>query len=234
MSHTHPTSASFSNFQLIFDDALRAYEKRTKKDLLTHPLAAQLQDCKSPNSILDVLQQQVQELNQSQSRHERWTRCLNLTVKVVYALSETLGGCVTLAFPPAKLIFTAFGVLLLAAKSVGASQDALFEIFERLEAFFQRLEIYTEAILDQKMADTVTKILAEVLNIIGIATKEIKQGRTKKYLKKLFGITTDIEDALKRLDFLAQQEAQMAAAQVMKATHTVDDTGRVRESWTSY
>jgi len=30
------------------------------------------------------------------------------------------------------------------------------------------------------MADTVTKILAEVLNIIGIATKEIKQGRTSK------------------------------------------------------
>ena len=96
MSHTHPTSASFSNYQLIFDDALKAYEKRTKKDLLTHPLAAQLQDCKSPNSILDVLQQQIQELNQSQRRHERWTRCLNLTVKVVYALSETLGGCVAL------------------------------------------------------------------------------------------------------------------------------------------
>ena len=67
-----------------------------------------------------------------------------------------------------------------AAKNVRASQDALFEIFERLEAFFQRLEIYTEATLDQKMADTVTKILAEVLNIIGIATKEIKQGRTSK------------------------------------------------------
>jgi len=67
-----------------------------------------------------------------------------------------------------------------AAKNVRASQDALFEIFERLEAFFQRLEIYTEAALNQKMVDTVTKIMAEVLNIIGIATKEMKQGRTSK------------------------------------------------------
>jgi len=38
----------------------------------------------------------------------------------------------------------------------------------------------------------------------------------------------DIEDALKRLDSLTQEEAQMAAAQVLKAMHTVDDTGRVR------
>ena len=38
----------------------------------------------------------------------------------------------------------------------------------------------------------------------------------------------DIEDALKRLDRLTQEEARMAAAQVLKATHTTDDTGRVR------
>jgi hypothetical protein len=67
-----------------------------------------------------------------------------------------------------------------AAENVRASQDALFEVFERLEAFFQRLEIYTEAALDQKMVDTVTKIMAEVLNIIGFSTKEIKQSRTSK------------------------------------------------------
>ena len=51
---------------------------------------------------------------------------------------------------------------------------------------------------------------------------------SEKYLKKLFGNRTDIEDALKRLDSLTQEEAQMAAVQVLKATHTVDDTGRVR------
>ena len=96
MSHTHPTSASSSNFQLIFDDALKAYEKRTKKDLLTHPLAAQLQRCNSPRSILDILQQQAQELNQSQRRNERWTRWLDPTVNVLHAFSEILGEGVTL------------------------------------------------------------------------------------------------------------------------------------------
>ena len=54
---------------------------------------------------------------------------------------------------------------------------------------------------------------------------------SEKYLKKLIGKTdnsTDIEDALRRLDRLTENEAQMAAAQVLKATHTTDDTGRVR------
>ena len=45
-------------------------------------------------------------------------------------------------------------------------------------------------------------------------------------MKKLIG-RTDIEDALKRLDKLTQEEARMATAQVLKATHSVDD--RVRE-----
>ena len=37
-----------------------------------------------------------------------------------------------------------------------------------------------------------------------------------------------MEDALKRLDKLTQEEARMAVAQNLKATHTVDE--RVRES----
>ncbi len=99
MSHTHPTPASSSNFQLIFDDAFKAYEKRTRKDLLTHPLAPQLQRCNSPSSILDILQQQVQELNQSQRRNERWTRWLDPTVNVLHAFSETIAEGATLVCP---------------------------------------------------------------------------------------------------------------------------------------
>ena len=61
-----------------------------------------------------------------------------------------------------------------------ANEDALFEVFERLEAFFQRLEIYAEAALDERMVDMVAEIMAEVLNILGITTNKIKQGRMSK------------------------------------------------------
>jgi hypothetical protein len=49
MSQTNPSaSSSSSNFQSVLDAALEAYEKKTKTNLLTHPLAAQLQSCDSP------------------------------------------------------------------------------------------------------------------------------------------------------------------------------------------
>ena len=51
------------------------------------------------------------------------------------------------------------------------------------------------------------------------------EGRSEKYVKKLIG-RTEIEDALKRLDKLTQEEARMVAAQNLKATHAVDE--RVR------
>jgi hypothetical protein len=88
MSHSHTTTA---NFQLIFDDALKAYKKRTKNDLLAHPLAARLQSCDSPSAILLVLQEQIQELNPSQTSDERLTRWLDPTVNVLYAFSRALG-----------------------------------------------------------------------------------------------------------------------------------------------
>src|SRR5260221_8990184 len=99
MSHPHPTPASSSNFQVIFNNALKAYEKHTKKDLLSHPLAAELQSCTSPNAILAVLQQQVQELNRSRGGNEGLTKWLDPTVHVLHAFSATLGEGVSLVRP---------------------------------------------------------------------------------------------------------------------------------------
>lgn len=48
----------------------------------------------------------------------------------------------------------------------------------------------------------------------------------EKYLKKLVG-KNDIEDALKRLDTLTQEEARMALAEILKVTHRVDDNVKV-------
>ena len=93
MSYT-PTalsSSSSSNFLPIFTAALETYEKTTKKKLLTHPLAAQLQSCDSPAAILSVLQHLVQQLNQSGSNDRGLTNWLGPTVNVLFAFSATLG-----------------------------------------------------------------------------------------------------------------------------------------------
>ena len=69
-----------------------------------------------------------------------------------------------------------------AAKDARASQDILIDIFERVEMFFRRLEIYIEVRPTPEMMDIIVRIMVEVLSILGIATKEIKQGRMSKYL----------------------------------------------------
>ena len=91
MSGIHSIAPSSLSFYLIINNALEAYEKRTKKNLLSHPLAEQLQTCNSPSAILLVLQRQVQETNQSQSDDEMLTKWLDPTVKVLYAFTEALG-----------------------------------------------------------------------------------------------------------------------------------------------
>ena len=68
-----------------------------------------------------------------------------------------------------------------AAKDVEASQDTLVDIFERIGMFFRRLEMYTEVPLTTEMMDITIQIMVEVLFILGVATKEIKQGRTSEW-----------------------------------------------------
>ena len=67
-----------------------------------------------------------------------------------------------------------------AAKDVRSSQDALVNTFERVEMFSRRLEVYTEVPPTTEMMDMIVQILVEVLSILGIAMKEIKQGRLSK------------------------------------------------------
>ena len=66
------------------------------------------------------------------------------------------------------------------AKDVRASQDTLMDIFERIEMFFRRLEVYAEVPPTTEMMDTIILIMVEVLSILGVTTKEIRRGRTSE------------------------------------------------------
>ncbi|KAH8986992.1 hypothetical protein EDB86DRAFT_3245962, partial [Lactarius hatsudake] len=220
MSQTHSTATASSRFQTIFNAALQSYQKQTKNDLVTHPLASQLQSCDSTSAILAVLQDQVREFDRARSGDERLTRWLVPTVDVLYAFSAAVSEGVGLVFSPAKVIFAGIGVLLLAAKDVATSKDTLAELFERIGYFFKRLETYTEVTPTSAMTDIITEIMVEVLTVFGIATKELRRGSAKKFLKKLAG-RADLEDAVKRLDNLTQEEARMALAEILRITHSV-------------
>ena len=90
---TPPTTPSSSHFQATFYASLQEYRKKTKKDLLAHPLMAQLQACKSPTDILAVLRTQVQQSTFGDDKLLKW---LTPTVNVLYAFSGVLGAGVGL------------------------------------------------------------------------------------------------------------------------------------------
>ncbi len=87
------------------------------------------------------------------------------------------------------------------------------------------------------MTDMMVKIMVEVLDILGTATKEMKQSRASgfifrlrcletdvcsgKFLKKVAGIRK-LEDGLKKLDKMTNEEARMANAEVLKVAHDID------------
>ena len=103
MSQTTSGSTSSTNFRTIFLTAIRAYEKKTKTDLLTHPLATQLESCNSSSDILAVLHDKVNEFDESRRLNERLSNWLKPTINALYAFSATLGGGVGLVSSTAQL-----------------------------------------------------------------------------------------------------------------------------------
>ena len=99
------------------------------------------------------------------------------------------------------MIFTGIGVLLSvrrlllidcgaysdalisqASKAVSANEAALANIFGRMENFFMRLETYIQVRPTTGMTDIIVKIMVEVLCILSIATKEMKQSRASELI----------------------------------------------------
>ncbi|KAI9432228.1 hypothetical protein H4582DRAFT_1123101 [Lactarius indigo] len=222
MSTSLQPSSSTPNLHPIFEKVLKEYKKKTRKELSTHPLAAEIRGCDSIEAILTVLQGKANELNQSQSSDERLTKWLTPTVNVLNALSSTLGEGVGTVFPPTKIIFSAMSILLVAAKGTAASRDVLIELFERIENFFVRLQTHIEVPPTAQMANVMGKVMAEVLSMLAVATKVMYQSRKKTFLKRLVG-RNDIEDALVKLDKLEQGELRMVSAQVLKDTSDLKD-----------
>jgi hypothetical protein len=116
-------------------------------------------------------------------------------------------------------------------KDVSASYDALVDLFESIERFLTRLDIYTRAPLTTPLIEVLVKILSEILSVLALATKQVKRGRlsepcprcdggltqrsTGKFVRKVLG-ENEIEAALQRLDRLTMDEGRATGAQTLE------------------
>jgi hypothetical protein len=100
--------------------------------------------------------------------------------------------------------------------------------------FLKRLDVYINIPSTQMMSDIIVKIMVEMLSVLALATKQIKQGRfstcsikyqfrwtqrtTGTFAKKLLG-DSEIGAVLRRLDRLTHDEARTAGAQTLSVVH---------------
>jgi hypothetical protein len=61
----------------------------------------------------------------------------------------------------------------------------LIELFDKIKDFFVRLKIYTEVPSTAELTTVMGKTMAEVLYMLAIVTKEMKQGRTSALIFRL-------------------------------------------------
>ena len=66
----------------------------------------------------------------------------------------------------------------------------LIDIFVRTEGFFKRLKSYTSVPPTTAMTDVIVKIMTEILSILAIATKEIRQGRSSEHTDLQYSLLT--------------------------------------------
>ena len=92
-------AASSSNYEMIFDNALKAYKKKTGKDLAKDPLLRRLESCNSPDSVLALLKGQIPGFDQPASSDEKLTKWVTPVVNVLYNFASTISGAVSLVSP---------------------------------------------------------------------------------------------------------------------------------------
>jgi hypothetical protein len=71
--------------------------------------------------------------------------------------------------------------MLQTASRVSSSYDALVDLFECVGGFLKRLRIYTDLPLTPLMMEISVKIMVELLSVLALATKQIKEGRFSKW-----------------------------------------------------
>ena len=82
MSH----QSGSSHLQVLFETALKDYEKQTGIALDKHPLAEQLQSCGSVESVIAVLCEQTQAFSEFQGK-DKILKPLKNAVSALYKLS---------------------------------------------------------------------------------------------------------------------------------------------------
>jgi hypothetical protein len=76
-------------------------------------------------------------------------------------------------------------------KDLIASYEALVKLLERIQFFLQRLHHYTSVALTPEMTELLAKIMAQILSILALSTKKMKERRVSWSIQLIYFLVTD-------------------------------------------
>ena len=91
MSPSSQTPESASHFKLILEAALGEYKLKTGNDLTNNSLAKEIQDCKSVEAVLDIIQREAKAFDKFRDGDKGLMKWIGPSVDVLYTISATLG-----------------------------------------------------------------------------------------------------------------------------------------------
>jgi len=93
-------SSSINNFTAILNAASTEYHRVTGKRLDTHPFAALLDTCNTPDAVLNIFRTQAQVFSKFREGEETLMAWLDPIVHSLFVFSGTLGEGIGLVRPP--------------------------------------------------------------------------------------------------------------------------------------
>ncbi|KAK6356045.1 hypothetical protein TWF718_000419 [Orbilia javanica] len=205
-------------FAAIWAAAMERYQRASGVDLA----AVQLPELGDIDSL-------KREIEDSQSRFEGYRNVrasLWGSLGAVLGPVEVLGGAVaegtSAVFPASTAIMGAVSVLIRAARGVSQSYDYLQELFDDTKVVLARLKIHARKNISLELRAVFIEILSCILEIIGVSTKYVADGRAKRFVKGIFMPDDDPASQLKeRLKKLVDQETATVGALSLDMTSDV-------------
>jgi hypothetical protein len=84
-------TASSTSLESILNAALESYTKQTVIDLTGHPSAEKVQNCHSPEDILELLLERETAFKDYRNKYRKLINCLRPVVQVIHAISGVFG-----------------------------------------------------------------------------------------------------------------------------------------------
>ena len=93
------------------------------------------------------------------------------------------------SLPTSRGVFTLYSSQ--AVRDVVASYEVLANLFERIQFFLQRLDHYTAVTLTPDMMELLAKIMAQILSILALSTKIMKERKISGFISPTFSFLSN-------------------------------------------